>query len=271
MSEIVPIPAATVTLVRDADAGLEVLMVQRSLKSGFVPGAHVFPGGALDDEDNLPAIHALCAGITDDQASRALGIAHGGLAYWAAGIRESFEEAGLLIAYDARGRIVALDEPDVADRFRQHRHALNAGARSLLDILREQKLTLAADQLVYFSHWITPVSGLRRYDTRFFVAVAPPKQAPLHDNHETISHVWVRPAAALDRHQKNDFKIRFPTMRTLEELAAYASVDALMKAMRTKRNIPAILPRISKDGRRLLPGDAGYEQAVGVGATGKWR
>ncbi len=271
MNELVPIPSATVTLVRDSNAGLEVLMMQRNLSSGFVPGAYVFPGGALDAEDDLPATHALCAGITDAQASGALGIAHGGLAYWAAAIRESFEEAGLLVAYDADGRIVALDEPRVVERFRKHRHALNQGECRLLDILRQEKLTLAADQLVYFSHWITPVSAPRRYDTRFFIAAAPPAQAPLHDNHETISHVWARPGAALDRHRKDDFKMRFPTVRTLEEFAAYSSVDALMQAMRAKRSIPAILPRISKEGARLLPGESGYAEMVARELQGLWK
>ena len=271
MAGITPLPSATVTLVRDADAGIEVLMMQRNLKSGFVPGVYVFPGGALDAEDNSSAMRALCAGITDAQASGVLGIASGGLAYWAAAIRESFEEAGLLIAYDAAQRIVALDTPDVIERFRRHRHELNQGTRRLLDILQSEKFTLATDQLVYFSHWITPVSAPRRYDTRFFAAVAPPAQVPLHDNQETISHVWVRPAIALDRHNKNDFKMRFPTVRTLEEFAVYASTGALLQALRAKRHVPAILPRISKDGKSLLPGDPGYAEVVARGRQGRWK
>ncbi len=271
MTEVTPLPAATVALVRDSDAGLEVLMLERNLNSGFMPGAYVFPGGGLDDSDSSPAMHALCAGVSDTQASSALGLERGGLAYWAAAIRESFEEAGLLIAYGNDRRMVALDEPETVERFRRHRHVLNQGARSLLDILREERLTLATDQLVYFSHWITPVSAPRRYDTRFFVAAAPPAQAPLHDNHEVISHVWVRPASALERHKKDDFKIRFPTLRTLEEFAAYSSVDALLQAMRAKRDIPAILPRISKEGARLTPGEPGYEEMVARELRGQWK
>ena len=271
MAEITPLPAATVALVRDGNGGLEVLMMQRNLKSGFMPGAHVFPGGGLDDTDNSPATLALSAGVTDAQACGTLGIERGGLAYWAAAIREAFEEAGLLIAYDAGRRIVALEAPAVIERFRRHRHALNQGTRSLLDILREERLTLATDQLAYFSHWITPVSAPRRYDTRFFVAVAPPAQAPLHDNQEIISHLWARPAAALDRHRKNDFKLRFPTVRTLEEFSAYSSAAALMKAMRARRNIPALLPRVSKDGKSLIPGDPGYEEVVARERQGQWK
>ena len=271
MSEVTPVPAATVMVVRDAADGIEVLMMERNLKSAFMPGAYVFPGGALDAADNTAEALALCSGISDEQASRALGIAAEGLAYWVAAIRESFEEAALLMAYGVEGRLVALEDPHVIERFRRHRHALNHGERSLLDILRDERLVLAADRLVYFSHWITPVTAPRRYDTRFFVAAAPPEQVPLHDDYELVSHLWVRPADALDRCRQNRFKLRLPTMRTLEEFSAYASVDALMKAMRAKRSIPAILPRLGKDGARLVPGDPGYEAMVAPELQEPWK
>lgn len=270
-TEITPLPAATVTLVRDSARGPEVLMMQRNLKSGFVPGAHVFPGGALDAEDDAPALHALCAGMTETEASRMLGIASGGLAYWAAAIRESFEEAGVLVAYDRDKRVIALDQPDLAEQFRRHRHALNAGERGFIDIMRDEALTLAADQLVYFSHWITPVSAPRRYDTRFFITEAPPAQEPLHDNHETISHLWVRPADALDRHRNKQFIMRLPTIRTLEELAAYENTKSLMHGMRNKRDIDANLPLINRSGKYLVPGDPGYDEIRSTENQGQWK
>ena len=270
-TEIIPLPAATLTLVRDSAQGPEVLMMQRNLNSGFVPGAHVFPGGALDDADDAPELQSLCAGLADDAASRALGIARGGLAYWAAAIRESFEEAGVLVAYGDADRVVELGQPDLAERFRAHRHALNAGEREFIDIMRAENLRLAADQLVYFSHWITPVTAPRRYDTRFFIAVAPPAQEPLHDNHETISHLWVRPAEALDRYRAKSFIMRLPTIRTLEELAAYDNVATLMQGMRDKRNIDAHLPRINKSGHYLVPGDPGYEATKARENQGQWK
>lgn len=270
-AEIIPLPAATVTLVRDSARGPEVLMMQRNLKSGFVPGAHIFPGGALDKEDEAPELHALCAGVTDEVASEALGVNGGGLAYWAAAIRESFEEAGVLVAYDESKQVIALDQPARADKFRRHRHVLNAGERGFIDIMREEGLTLATDQLVYFSHWITPVSAPRRYDTRFFIAVAPEAQEPLHDNQETISHLWVRPSDALDRHRENQFSMRLPTIRTLEEFAAFDRVGTLMQAMRNKRYIDANLPRITRGGSYLVPGDAGYEEAAAKEKQGQWK
>ena len=270
-AEIVPLPAATVTLVRDGARGPEVLMMQRNLKSGFVPGAHIFPGGALDAEDEAPELQALCTGVTDEIASRALGVERGGLAYWVAAIRESFEEAGVLVAYDGNQRVIALDQPAQADRFRGHRHVLNAGERGFIDIMREEGLTLAADQLVYFSHWITPVSAPRRYDTRFFIAAAPAAQEPLHDNQETISHLWVRPADALDRHRDNQFSMRLPTIRTLEEFAAFDRVESLIQAMRNKRDIDANLPRITRGGKYLVHGDAGYEDTAKAEQQGQWK
>ena len=271
MAEVTPKPAATVTLVRDTGSGIEVLMMERNLSASFAPGAYVFPGGALDPVDHTPEMQMLCSGISDAQASRVLGIAQGGLAYWAAAICESFEEAGLLIAYDAGQRVIALDDTEVIERFRRHRHALNQGTHSLLDILRDQRLTLAADQLAYFGHRITPASSPRRFDTRFFVAAAPPAQVPSHDNQEIISHVWITPGQALDRHRRDDFKMSFPTIRALEEFSAYDTAASLMRAMYAKHEIPAILPHISRQVAGLLPGEPGYEEIASCELRGEWK
>ena len=270
MSEVEPLPAATVTLVRDADDELEVLMLQRNFRSGFMPGMYVFPGGALDESDYSPEACARCVGLDDPTASRVLKLARGGLAYWVAAIRESFEEAGILLACDARGDMVALSEPAGIARFRAHRHALNAGEQEFIALLAGEHLRLPADRLIYFSHWITPLGAPRRYDTRFFIARVPDAQDALHDNHETIGHVWVRPRTALAAHAGGGFNLRTPTLRTLERFAQFAAVDELIAAMRAQHEVPAILPRIAKDGRRLLPGDPGYEEAASVEGRGKW-
>jgi 8-oxo-dGTP pyrophosphatase MutT (NUDIX family) len=271
MAELTPVPSATVILARSSPQGLEVLMMQRNLKSAFVPGMYLFPGGAVDKDDDTPGALELSTHLTDEEASRRLGVASGGLAYWVAAIRESFEEAGLLLAYDHGDHVISLDEKAAIERYCKHRDELNAGSCTMIDILKRERLALAADKLVYFSHWITPVSAPRRYDTRFFIAEAPTNQVPLHDNTETISHVWVRPREALERFRRDDFKMRFPTMRTLEEFAPYDSVNALMDAMRAKRHIPTILPRITKDGARLLPGDVGYDESFANQEHGKWK
>ena len=204
---VVPaLPAATVTLVRDTHDGLEVLMLQRNHRSGFMPGVFLFPGGALDPDDSSDAVVTRCAGIDDIESSAVLGLPQGGLAYWTAAIRESFEEAGVLLAYDDAGELVNPGEPSRLERFEDYRKRLNAGEACLGEMLEREGLRLAADRLTYFGHWITPVTAPRRYDTRFFVAIAPDGQEALPDNVEAIHHVWVNPAAALDTQPSGWFR-----------------------------------------------------------------
>ena len=145
-TEIKPQPAATVTLVRDAPHGLEVLMLQRSHSLKFMPGVYVFPGGALDAADSSPEMHALCTGLEDEAASLALGVERGGLAYWVAAIREAFEEAGILLAYDTSGSMVSLNG-EAAERYLAHRNSLDERRGNFGAIVRDEGLRLAVDRL----------------------------------------------------------------------------------------------------------------------------
>ena len=267
--------AATVMLVRDAaepvpeGGALEVFMLRRNLESDFVGGAYVFPGGAVDPDDRQAHLEEVCRGRSDAEASALLGIPDdpmddGGLAFWVAAVRECFEEAGVLLAYDASGDVVRLDDPVVATRFAEHRRAVDTGARRLVDVCREEGLQLAVDTIHYFSHWITPVGPPRRYDTRFFVAAAPPAQEALHDDRETIANCWIRPADAIERHRRREFDLILPTIRNLEAIGRFATAGDLLRAASEIESVPTILPRIvQEDGgvRILLPGDPGYEQA----------
>ena len=255
-----PLPAATVTLVRDAPRGLEVLMLQRSHSLKFMPGVYVFPGGALDAADSSPEMQAMCAGLEDEAASRALGVERGGIAYWVAAIREAFEEAGILLAYDASGNMVSL-HGDAAERYRAHRSSLDERRGDFGAIVREEGLRLAVDRLTYFGHWITPVSAPRRYDTRFFLAVAPERQEARHDNYETIAQVWVRPQEALDLCARETLNMRFPTIKTLEQFTQCATAAELVAVLSSTRVVRPLLPRMTRDGRTLLPNDPGYEEA----------
>jgi 8-oxo-dGTP pyrophosphatase MutT (NUDIX family) len=259
--KLIPRPAATVTLVRDTPGGFEVLMVQRNFQSIFMPGMHVFPGGGVDRHDSSAEIAALCTGLDDAQASRKLGISGGGLAYWVAAIRESFEEAGILLACNHKGELVTLDDTVRAERFHAYRRRVEHGEHPFSEMLKDEGLQLPLDQMTYFSHWITPAGAPRRYDTRFFVAAAPAAQQPLHDNRETINHLWVRPAEALERHKQKQFDMRTPTLHTLRLFAEHANVASLIKGLQALGDIPVIEPRISRDGRRVLPGDPEYEAA----------
>jgi 8-oxo-dGTP pyrophosphatase MutT (NUDIX family) len=258
--EVRPLPAATVTLVRDAPRGVEVLMLRRSLKLAFMPGVHVFPGGALDAADDAPALRAQCVGLDDAAASRALGLESGGLAYWIAAIREAFEEAGILLAYDARGEIVSLNGAS-AQRTRAYRRALEKRHGDFAGFVSGAGLRLAVDRLRYFGHWITPVGNPRRYDTRFFIAAAPAGQEVRHDNREAIAHVWVRPGEALELCASETINLRLPTIRTLERFANCATVAELMAEVASAGEVRALLPRVTQDGRSVLPGEPGYDDA----------
>jgi 8-oxo-dGTP pyrophosphatase MutT (NUDIX family) len=237
-------------------------MLRRNLRSDFVGGAYVFPGGAVDEADRHEDLGPVCNGRTDDDASAMLGVDCGGLAFWVAAIRESFEEAGILLAYGGDGGIVRFDDPDVDERFRRHRRDVDTGTRRLVDICDEEGLQLAVDGIHYFSHWITPVGAPRRYDTRFFVARAPDAQEPLHDDHEVIANLWIRPADALDRCRSGELEMIFPTIRSLEAISRFATADELLRASAAIGDIPAVLPRVVDDGggmRIVLPGDPGYD------------
>jgi 8-oxo-dGTP pyrophosphatase MutT (NUDIX family) len=223
--------AATVMLVRDGPDGLEVFMVRRSLRLVFAGGAHVFPGGAVDDVDR--DMERWAVGRTDEEASAALGLARGGLAFWVAAVRECFEEAGFLLAVDATGELVDLHDPAAAERFSDHRRAIAGGTRSLADVCGTEGLRLAVDGMHYVSRWITPEGAPRRFDTRFFVGAAPERQTPLHDAEETIAHEWVRPADALERYREGSVDLMTPTERSLQWLDGADTVADVLAAAAT--------------------------------------
>jgi 8-oxo-dGTP pyrophosphatase MutT (NUDIX family) len=258
-------------VVRDAPAPtggttLEVLMVRRNLRSDFVGGAYVFPGGAVDPLDGGAEAEVFCAGRSDAEASTLLGVASGGLAYWAAVVRETFEEAGLLLADRVGAPDLLGGDPGEEARFAAARAAVNAGTLRFLDLCREERLQLGVGDIHYFAHWITPRGAPRRFDTRFFVAAAPPGQIAAHDAGETIADVWISPHDALERHRAGEIEIIFPTIRNLQAIGRFAtSVELLAAAARASSAVPTIEPRVVPDGngmRIVLPGDPAYERSA---------
>lgn len=253
-----PKDAATIILMRnnpDPDSrGFEVLMVRRSSKSTFVPGLYVFPGGGLDEADCLPEREDLCAGmgrecamrILDDMSSpeKALGI-------WTAGIRETFEEAGLLLAYTPEGALISLESEPFKERFFAHRRLLLDGKSDFYDIIRNEGLTLATDRLHYFSHWITPIPSPIRYDVRFFVTEAPANQKALHDGIELTRHVWITPKKALERFYEQTFDMVLPTIITMEELAGHKTIEDVIRSTEEK-NIQSTLTKVVFDENEVL-------------------
>lgn len=250
--------AATVMLIRDGDDGLEVCMLLRNLASDFVGGAYVFPGGGVDEDDSSVESLAVCRGRSDADVSTAVGVESGGLAFWVAAARESFEEAGLLLARHDDGRSVSFSDPAVADRFATHRLDVDGGRRSLASICEEEHLHLGVDDVHYFSRWVTPLGSPRRYDTRFFLAAAPAGQEPLADDREVVGSKWVTPAAALADHSAGRMTMIFPTVRTMVALDQFADAETALAHARAQHSIDAIVPMIVDEGgglRLRLPGD----------------
>jgi 8-oxo-dGTP pyrophosphatase MutT (NUDIX family) len=227
---IVPRDAATVMVVRDRHDALEVLLLRRHAELVFAAGAHVFPGGAVDDADRDPALDRTCTGLPLPPGP--------GLAYAVAAIRECFEESGLLLATTVAGTPVDVDDPERAERLPLARKALEAGERTIAEVCEEEGLILSTGSLAYAGRWITPEPSPRRYDTRFFVAAAPEAAAAQvagHDGRETIASEWVRPSDALARWQDGEIELIQPTVANLRALALHGSASSALGAARAGR------------------------------------
>ena len=262
---VVPRDASTIMVVRDHGT-LEVLMLKRSAKVEFAGGAHVFPGGSLDEDDFEISRSDRCTGRLESKARDLLGIDQDALAFWVCAIRECFEESGLLFARDPSGNPISLEDPKVKARFGGYREKLNNGEISFSQVCEAEDLTLALDELCYFSHWITPEGVPKRFDTRFFVALAPEGQQAHDDGSETVSSVWINPTRAIELGEAGEIQLIFATIRNLEALGRFEGARALLDAARAIDSVPANLPRVLIDGREiriLLPGDEGYEDLVG--------
>ncbi|MDD2730434.1 MBL fold metallo-hydrolase [Malikia sp.] len=200
-------PAATLLLLRDGEAGLEVLLTRRSASARFAPGAYVFPGGGLDEADARS--HALAARRPSQDDAR--------LTHAIAAIRESFEELGVLLARHPDGRWV--NQQDMAALDRQGSFATQCAARGL---------TLAADQVYWLAHWITDRDLPIRFDVPFLVARMPEGQQPVADETEQFEPVWLRPQDALERHAAGQLHLIHPTIHTLGWLKQHARVDEVL-------------------------------------------
>ncbi|MEO9181696.1 MAG: NUDIX hydrolase [Acidimicrobiales bacterium] len=257
-----PRPAATVLTLRDAPEGYEILMLRRNLNSDFVGGAYVFPGGAVDAADAGTSGERLALGLNDATASTRLGLEGGGLAYYLACLRELFEEAGLLLACNLEGTPVHLADDVTLRRMARSRREVNDGSLGFVAMMNREELLLDCRGLEYLAHWITPVGPPRRFDTRFFVALAPQGQVATHDAGETVADQWVRPKDALKAYRRGELDMILPTVRNLEAIAEFSTSTQVLDYARSLANIPCIEPRIVTNNgvvSILMPGDEGYE------------
>ncbi|MBU0652082.1 MAG: NUDIX hydrolase [Proteobacteria bacterium] len=265
-----PRDAATVILLRDRTEGpYEVFLMRRHRNQIFMGGAFVFPGGGLDDADADPEIAACTGGFraadakhllqeTDLPEATALGL-------FVAAIRETFEEAGVLLARDARGSVVDLSAPETAARFSSYRLELHEERLDLAELVRREGLVFAPDLLIPYAHWITPEIESRRFNTRFFLARLPEGQVPVHDRMELTESSWMTPAFALAENEAGRIILMPPTLKTIEELLSFSHSAQLFAAARSQR-IRTILPEAFRtaDGFGIrLPHDSEYTLNVG--------
>jgi 8-oxo-dGTP pyrophosphatase MutT (NUDIX family) len=226
-----PRDASTVILLRDSADGLLVYLLRRVSSMKFAPGAHVFPGGSVDPRDGDVTVG--WSGPSPEAWGSAFDAAETlARELVCAAVRETFEEAGVLLAGPAEDAIV----PDTsADDWETDRRALLDRSLSLAELLARRGLVLRADLLRPWAHWITPEIEERRYDTRFFVAALPEGQRTRDVSTESDQAVWIRPADAADAARRGEMPMLPPTLVTLTELAAYDSVAAVLAADRTIR------------------------------------
>jgi len=243
------VPAATVLLLRDKPDGLEVFMVVRHHQIDFASGALVFPGGKADPQDFEAELRDLADGGNADDKLFAAEVS---------ALRETFEECGILLAQDSStGKMI--DGVKLAS-LQKHRQPIVDGDLLFADLLKTEGLRLQCSDLGHFAHWITPEMMPKRFDTHFFVAAAPDDHLALHDGHESVDSVWIKPADALAEAEAGTKTIIFPTLRNVEKLAEHATVKDAIDACHGNSPVP-VLPWVEKRGDEkylCIPPEAGY-------------
>lgn len=216
--------AATVLLLRGGGTGLEVYLLRRTKGMPFAGGMTAYPGGGVDPRDGdadiawsgpSPAQWGHAFGC-DERIAREL---------VCAAVRETFEEAGVLLAGSDDGSVV----PDVSgDDWEQQRLALLSHELSLSELLADRRLMVRSDLLRPFAHWITPPGETRRYDTKFFTAALPRGQEARDVSGEADEASWLAPAAALAELASGVRPMLPPTSHTLDQLQRFFDVAAAL-------------------------------------------
>jgi 8-oxo-dGTP pyrophosphatase MutT (NUDIX family) len=251
--------AATVILARPARNGLEIYLTRRSARSAFAPDAFVFPGGTVDEQDLSERAKARTLGLEpqrlqDEFRARIprelptgepaidLGAA---AALSVAALRELFEEAGVAVVRTRDGEPVDARSTAASD-VQADRARVRNGELTFADFLESRDWYADARALAYFSHWITPPTEPRRYNTHFFFATAPHDQTATADTFETHDGIWIAPSEALARSSDGQLYLVYPTIKHLERLRAFDQLGAALDFARRKP-VLTIMPFASPD------------------------
>jgi 8-oxo-dGTP pyrophosphatase MutT (NUDIX family) len=276
-----PRPASTVVLVRPAASGFQVFLVRRHDNVVFMAGAHVFPGGRVDEADYIDDPERWCDGVETAVARMPSRPPAEAIAFHVAAVRELFEESGVLLA--RREGVTsggAVDFP-VAGLV-EWRRDLIARRATMVALAAREEFRLTLDALTPFAHWVTPEIESRRFDTSFFFAVAPASQDAVHDEHEANDGAWMYADEAIEQCRAGAIALPPPTWTTLRALSQFQRLEDA-RAWARAQSAPRIEPRIVErnDGTRIiaLPGDALYPPVEGFAVTetrfllenGRWR
>ena len=230
-----PRAAATVLLLRDDP--FQVLMVRRR-QGGTFSNALVFPGGVIDESDADAAWLPHLVGASDlDPEARALRVG---------AVRETFEEASILVARLADGTPLPPGPPDDGSPFRE--------------LVARRGAVLALDELRPFGRWVTPDVEPRRFDATFFLCRAPDGQLARQDDGETVGFEWADPAELVERAAAGERSLLFPTLMNLRRLAESTDVESAFAAARA-RPLVTVAPTVRREnGRTVLTigDDSGY-------------
>ena len=212
---------------------MEIFMNRRPEKMETYAGAHVFPGGRVEEADWSGKMLALVHGLSPAQAQQILGVdwqPEVCIGYWVAAARELFEEAGILFFAGGEGAasLAARDNP--AGRLAEKRKSLQRGELDFSSLLESERLHCDVSRLTYFFHRITPEHYPVRFDTRFFLAALPQGQNPLHASEEVAESLWIAPKEALARFELGNFRMAPPTVMVLRTLAEHKTWQAMCAA-----------------------------------------
>ncbi len=254
--------ATTIILVRERGGAPEVFMVRRSGGADFFGDAYVFPGGGVDDADCDPALLAHAAELPPHDLERLVGEGMSreqAAGCWIAGVRELFEEAGVMLAY-RDGAALTFADAALAERFARQRDDLREHRITFGEIVERERLRLATDRIFYFSRIVTPPYARKRYDTRFVLAAAPPDQIASHDREEVVSGEWLTAARAIALYHSKEQQIVPPTLENLCELERCTSFEAMIALAREKPIAPVCPATVKIEGLYTLiyPGDRDF-------------
>jgi 8-oxo-dGTP pyrophosphatase MutT (NUDIX family) len=163
----------------------------------------------------------------------------GALGYWLAAVRECFEETGILLALDAQGRQLTSERMALLTTKRE---ALRSGELSFCELLEQEALSVPASQMSYIAHWITPPVREHRFDTRFFLAMAPEGQDAVHDGSEIVDCLWLTPNEVLEHARRKEMIVRFATQQIVTDIARFDSLEAVLANARSAPRIVANRP-----------------------------